>query len=56
MATIVKSVIGDWVRKKGMRTSATFYDALDKVVVMKVDRAVARAKANGRKTVMDCDL
>lgn len=56
MGLVVKSEAGETVKKKGMRMSATVYDALDKKIAELLGAAVARAKANGRQTVMAQDV
>ncbi len=56
MGLVVKSEVGESVKKKGMRASGTLYDALDKKVAELIGAAVARAKANGRQTVMAQDV
>jgi len=53
---VVKSVLHDWASKKGMRLSATVYDALDKKLAEMMGAAAARAKANGRQTIMAQDV
>jgi histone H3/H4 len=54
MALAVKSAVRALI--KGMRVSDDFWKELDERIKWKVTRAVARAKANGRKTVRGCDL
>jgi histone H3/H4 len=54
MALVVKSAVRGLL--KGMRVSEDFWKELDERVKWKVTRAIARAKANGRKTVRGCDL
>ena len=54
MALVVKSAIRNLL--KGVRVSEDFWKELDERVKWKVTRAIARAKANGRKTVRGCDL
>lgn len=56
MGLVVKSEVGNMISKKGMRTSGALYDELDKKVAEILGGAVARAKANGRQTVMAYDL
>ncbi len=54
MALVVKSA----VRKslKGMRAGGDFWKGLDKHVAEDIGCAIARAKANKRKTLKACDL
>lgn len=54
MALVVKSAVKKSL--KGFRASGDFFDALDKQITNMINCAVARAKANGRKTVRACDL
>ena len=54
MALVVKSAVRE--RLKDMRASGDFFEALDKHVAEELTRAVARAKANGRKTLRPEDL
>ena len=51
---IVKSAVRS--RLKGMRASSEFFKALDKHLADELARAIARAKANGRKTLRPEDL
>jgi histone H3/H4 len=46
----IKDVVGDY------NVAGDFAEALDKIVRENVAKAVARAEANGRKTVMAKDL
>ena len=41
---------------KGMRASGDFFKALDKHLAKELSKAIARAKANGRKTLRPEDL
>ncbi|MEM5804794.1 MAG: DUF1931 domain-containing protein [Candidatus Aenigmatarchaeota archaeon] len=41
---------------KGLRVSGDFFAALDTVIAHKIEMAVKRAKANGRKTLRPADL
>jgi len=54
MALIVKSAVRGHL--KGMRASGNFFKALDKAVGDQLVKAIARAKANGRKTLRPEDL
>jgi histone H3/H4 len=54
MALIVKSAVRSSL--KGMRASGDFFNALDKHIADELAKAVARAKANGRKTLRPEDL
>ncbi len=53
-ALVVKSAIRNLA--KDFRISPDFFTALDKIVADQVKCAVARAKANGRKTLRGYDL
>lgn len=54
MALVVKSAVRGQL--KGMRAGGDFLKALDKHVAWTLQRAVERAKENGRKTCRGCDL
>ena len=54
MALVVKSAVR--ARLKGMRASSDFFLALDKHLANELAKAMARAKANGRKTLRPEDL
>jgi hypothetical protein len=41
---------------KGMRVAGDFFKDLDETIARKMDMAVKRAKANGRKTLRGYDL
>jgi len=41
---------------KGMRVAGDLFPALDAVIARKIEMAVKRAKANGRKTLRPADL
>ena len=53
VASKVKNLIKD---RSAMNTSATAMDALSKVVERECARAIERAQADKRKTVMDRDF
>lgn len=53
VASKVKKLIKD---KSGMNSSANVMDALTKIVEQEVSKAIARANADKRKTVMDRDF
>jgi histone H3/H4 len=53
VASKVKQLIKD---QSGMNTSASVMDALTKVVEREIQKAIERAKNDGRKTVMDRDF
>ncbi len=53
---VVVSKIKEYVKEKGMQTSETAVDALSDAVRELLDKAVARAKDNGRQTVKDRDI
>jgi histone H3/H4 len=54
MALVVKSAVK--AQLKGFRVSGDFFDALDKHIAETLKCAMARAKANGRKTLRAADL
>lgn len=54
---VVASKVKGYIRaRSGMNTSGTVLDALSAKVKQLCDEAIDRAKADGRKTVMDRDL
>ena len=57
-ALFVKSKVRDYIKSKGCNTSGDLIDgkALNDAIVGVLDKAIARAKANGRKTVQEKDL
>lgn len=54
----VKSKIRDYIKNKGCNTSAAVLDGdkLNDIIMSLLDKAVARSKGNGRKTVKARDL
>ncbi len=56
MGLVVKSEVGNYLKKKGVRTSGELYDALDKAVGDILTKAAQRARGNKRQTVMAQDL
>lgn len=57
-ALFVKSKVREYIKSKDCNTSSAILDggALNDVIISIIDKAVARAKANGRKTVQEKDL
>ena len=53
---VVASKVKDYIKSKGGQTAAEVIEALSKKVVCKLDKAIARAKENGRVTIKACDL
>lgn len=53
---IVQSKVRDLIREKEMRTSDEFITALSEHVKAAVEKAIARAKENGRSTLRPADL
>jgi histone H3/H4 len=53
---VVVSKVKDLVSSKDMNSSSDLADGLDKLVAENLARAIARCKANGRKTVSAKDL
>jgi len=53
---VVVSKVKEYVKTKGMQTSETAVEALSNTVRDLLDKAVARAKDNGRQTVKDRDI
>ncbi|MHA1146726.1 MAG: DUF1931 domain-containing protein [Promethearchaeota archaeon] len=57
-ALFVKSKVRDYIKSKGCNTSGELIDgaSLNDAIIDVLDKAIARAKANGRKTVQEKDL
>ena len=53
---VVQSKVKDVVKGKGMNTAGDLAEGLSKEVTVLIDKAVKRAKANGRKTVRAADI
>lgn len=54
---VVASKVKALIKKQSeMNTSASVMDALSKIVEREISRAIERAKADKRKTVMDRDF
>ncbi len=54
---VVASKVKQLIKEKSeLNTSASVMDALSKIVVREVEAAIEKAKADGRKTVMDRDF
>ena len=54
----VKSKVREYIKGNGCNTSSAILDgeALNKIIMSMLDKAVARAKGNNRKTVKARDL
>lgn len=55
---VVASKVKAYIKEKsgGMNTSASVVDALTKIIEEECDKAIANAKDDKRKTVMDRDF
>jgi histone H3/H4 len=53
---VVVSKIKEYVKSKGLQTSETAIDALSNAVRELLDKAIERAKDNGRQTVKNRDI
>lgn len=53
---IVKAKVKDYFGGRGLRVAGGSYDALNRAIAKIMADAAARAKANGRKTVMAQDF
>lgn len=53
---VVVSKVKEYIKEKGMQTSETAVDALSDAVRELLDKAVNRAKDNGRQTIKDRDI
>ena len=54
----VKSKVREYIKGKDLNTASAVLDgeALNKIIIAMLDKAVNRAQANGRKTVKERDL
>jgi histone H3/H4 len=57
-ALFVKSKVREYIKGQGCNTSGDVIDgdALNNAIIDIIDKAIARAKGNGRKTVQEKDL
>ncbi len=57
-ALFVKSKVREYIKSKNCNTSGDVIDgpALNNAIIDVLDKAIARAKANNRKTVQEKDL
>lgn len=54
---VVASKVKQYIKEKSqMNTASNLLDALSAVVKSTCDQAIAKAQADGRKTVMDRDI
>ena len=53
---VVKSKVKEYAKSKEIRLAGDFFESLNSVVQWKLDKAIERATANGRKTVRGFDL
>lgn len=53
---VVQSKVKAHVKKLKMKCSSDVVDGLNKLVAWHIEKAVSRAKANGRKTMRAADL
>lgn len=58
LSILIKSKIRDYIKSKGLNTSSTLIDGneLNTLILNLLDKAIERAKSNGRKTVQEKDL
>ncbi len=56
MQFIIKIKLKDYLNSKNMRMSNDFSDELEKKIKEIIDKAIERARLNGRSTVMPRDL
>ena len=54
----VKSKVRDYIKKNDCNTSSAILDGggLNELIISILDKAIARAKGNGRKTVQEKDI
>jgi histone H3/H4 len=57
-ALFVKSKVREYIKSKDCNTASAVLDGelLNGIITKMLDKAITRAKANGRKTVKDRDL
>ncbi len=53
---VVVSKVKEYVKSKGLQTSETAVEALSNAVRELLDKAIERAKDNGRQTVKNRDI
>ncbi|UCE11919.1 MAG: DUF1931 domain-containing protein [Candidatus Thorarchaeota archaeon] len=53
---MVKKAVQQFARKKDLKVSAEFYNALDKKINLLLEEAAKRSTDNKRKTLKACDL
>lgn len=54
---VVTSKVKAYIKEKsGMNTSASVVEALSKIIEHECDKAIEKAKADKRKTIMDRDF
>jgi hypothetical protein len=53
---VVKSKVKEYAKSKEIRLAGDFFESLNSVVRWKLDKAIERARANGRKTLRGFDL
>ena len=53
---VVKSKMKEYIKGKGCNSAGNLGEGLTNIIKEILDKAIARAKANGRKTVQEKDL
>lgn len=53
---VVASKVKEAISESGLRSSGDLADAFNEMIAHKIDKAIARAKANGRQTIRPEDL
>jgi len=53
---VVKAKVKTLIKEAGMNASAEIWDELGHTITQTVKKAIARAQANGRKTVKATDI
>lgn len=53
---VVASKVKDAIAKAGLRSAGDLPDAFNEMIAHKIEKAIARAKANGRATIRPEDL
>ena len=53
---LVQSKTREYIKSKGLNTGGDALEALEKALTELIDKAIERAKANNRKTLMGKDI
>lgn len=56
MSFVVKKAIQEYAKRKGLKVSSGFYEAIDKEILILLEKAYKRCDENKRKTLMAYDI